>query len=511
MPSPSVSRWTLPRAVVTLGWISLFTDVASEMLYPVAPLFLTAALGVPVVAVGIVEGAAEALVSVLKGLSGWHSDRIGRRLPYIRWGYGLSAAAKPFMALAFSWPAVLLARAADRLGKGLRTSARDAFIADAVDPAHGGRAYGFHRMMDTAGALAGVLLAAGLLALLPGQYRLVFLASALPGLAAVGLTLRLRESRKQPPCASANPSPRPDAGSLAGLPSAYWMALGPLMLFAFANSSDALLILRARDLGLTDVQCILAYALFNLVYALCAYPLGALSDRMGRWPLLMAGWTVYAGVYLGFALLDPAALWWLFPLYGLFMAANEGVGRALIRDRIPDGRQGAAMGLFHMAYRRNEPGRKRGRGMVVGWPGAGGSIPPGRSGCPGRGRGRRRSSQSEAVRLTLKALGMRRDKKREGLQALPFTSGTGSPRSEPLEILFPGVLGHVQGHLGLACLAGLSLLHPGDGPLGQSARVLRAAHGLGRRGRQGLAVRAVVLAVDDEEAHGALELLGLAG
>ncbi len=157
-------RWRLPASVVTLGWVSFLTDVASEMVYPVIPLFLASTLGVPVVVLGIVEGVAEAVVNVVKGLSGWHSDRLGRRVPYIRWGYGLGALAKPLLALAVSWPLVLLARCVDKLGKGLRTSARDALIADCVKPAQGGRAYGFHRMMDTAGAMVGVLVASGLLA-----------------------------------------------------------------------------------------------------------------------------------------------------------------------------------------------------------------------------------------------------------------------------------------------------------------------------------------------------------
>jgi MFS family permease len=342
---------TLPTVVRRLGWISFFTDVASEMLYPVVPLFLTAALGAPVAVLGLIEGAAEAIVSIMKGLSGWHSDRLGRRVPYIRWGYGLAALSKPLMALAFSWPLVFLARAVDRLGKGLRTTARDAYIADVVAAAQGGRAYGFHRMMDTAGALVGVLAATGLLALLPGHYRTIFLVAALPGLAAVWLTFRLREAPR-PQAALAAPSPSPGAAPgnpWSGLPKAFWLTLALLSFFAFANSSDALLVLRARNLGLSDVQSILAYTLFNLVYAISAYPLGILSDRFGRWSMLLLGWTLYAGVYFGFAWADRAIVWWLFPLYGLFMGLTEGVGRALVRDRIPEAKKGTAMGIFHMS------------------------------------------------------------------------------------------------------------------------------------------------------------------
>lgn len=303
----------LPESIVKLGWISFFTDVASEMVYPVVPIFLTVALGAPVVVVGAIEGVAEAIVSVMKGLSGWHCDRTGKRVPYIRWGYGLGAASKPLMALAFAWPMIFLARAVDRLGKGLRTTARDALIADAVDASQGGRAYGFHRMMDTSGAIVGVLIALGLLALLPGQYRLIFLLAALPGAAAVLLTFRLRDVARQPapdPCPDTCPDARPDACPDAsrvaspdaaalrpaapsrpwsGLPAAYWKTLGLLLVFAFANSSDALLILRAKNLGLSDVQAILGYVLFNAVYAASAYPLGVLSDRFGRWHMVISG------------------------------------------------------------------------------------------------------------------------------------------------------------------------------------------------------------------------------
>ena len=337
----------LPEAVVRLGWISFFTDVASEMVYPVVPLFLTAALGAPVVVVGAMEGVAEAIVSIMKGLSGWHSDRLGRRVPYIRWGYGLGALGKPLLAMAASWPLALLARAVDRTGKGLRTTARDAYIADAVGPSQAGRAYGLHRSMDTAGAIVGVLLTTGLLTLLPGRYRTIFLIAALPGFLAVWLTFRLREAAPLPASAviSRIPSAAPARNVAAvrpwsGLSPAYWATLAPLVLFAFANSSDMLLILRAKDVGLSDIQTVLAYALYNLVYALSAYPLGLLSDRFGRWRMVVAGWTLYALVYGGFAVADAGAnaslVWWLFGLYGLFMGLTDGIGRALIRDKSPE-------------------------------------------------------------------------------------------------------------------------------------------------------------------------------
>jgi len=349
-----MKRPPLPRAIVTLGWVSFFTDVASEMVYPVIPLFLVSVLGAPAAVLGAMEGAAEALVCMMKGFSGWHSDRLGRRAPYVRAGYGLSALSKPLLALAFSWPLVFVARMADRLGKGLRTTARDAMIADAAPPAGLGGAFGFHRAMDTSGAIVGVLAAMGLLALLPGAYRTIFLLAALPGVAAVWLTFRLREPGDRPADAedaepSAPAAPRlPLRESLRGLPGEYWRSLVLLSLFAFANSTDALLLLRAKDLGLGDLQVVAAYVLFNLAYAATAYPAGLLSDRVGRWRLMLGGWTLYALVYFGFALTGPAGLWGLFPVYGLYMGLTEGVGKAIIASGIPQERKGTAMGFFLM-------------------------------------------------------------------------------------------------------------------------------------------------------------------
>ncbi|QGY39963.1 MFS transporter [Pseudodesulfovibrio cashew] len=335
----------LPRSIRTLGWVSFFTDVASEMVYPVVPLFLVSALGAPATVLGAMEGVAEAVVCVMKGASGWHSDRLGRRVPYIRAGYGLGALSKPLLAMALSWPLVFVARIIDRSGKGLRTTARDAMIADAAPASMGGRAYGFHRMMDTAGAIVGVLLSMGLLALLPGAYRTIFLLALLPNVVAVWLTFRLKDRAPAP----GNPAPgRPLRRSLKGLPRAYWRALILLSLFGLANSTDALLLLRARNLGLSDLQVIGTYVLFNLIYAVTAYPAGILSDRFGRWRVLLTGWTLYALTYFGFALSGPGGVWLLFPAYGLYMGLTEGVGKAIIASGIPMERRGTAMGFFLM-------------------------------------------------------------------------------------------------------------------------------------------------------------------
>jgi MFS family permease len=339
------SESPLPRSIRTLGWVSFFTDVASEMVYPVVPLFLVSALGAPATVLGAMEGAAEAVVCLMKGASGWHSDRMGRRTPFVRAGYGLGALSKPLLALALSWPVVFAARIIDRSGKGLRTTARDAMIADAAPPATAGRAYGFHRAMDTAGAIVGVSLSLGLLALLPGAYRTIFLLAALSSLVAVWLTFRLKDKG---PEKSATTPRRPLRESLRGLPRSYWRALALLSLFALANSTDALLLLRTRDWGFSDTHVIGAYVLFNIVYAATAYPAGIVSDRVGRWRIMLGGWTVYALTYFGFALSGPAWIWVLFPIYGLYMGLTEGVGKAIIASNLPMERRGTAMGFFLM-------------------------------------------------------------------------------------------------------------------------------------------------------------------
>ncbi|MDX9973521.1 MAG: MFS transporter [FCB group bacterium] len=349
--APSRGPHHLPKVVLTLGWISLLTDIASEMVYPVIPLFLSAArsaggLGAPVAALGLIEGVAEAVVSVMKGLSGWHSDRLRRRVPYIQWGYGLGNAAKGLLAFAWGWPMVFAARTVDRVGKGLRTTARDALIADAIDAGQAGRAYGFHRAMDTTGAFIGVLLAAALLFLLPGQYRLIFGLALVPGVLAILLTMRLREASPGVKTEAAAPTVR----AARRFSPTFWKALFALTLFALANSSDTFLLLRARSLGMSDGAVVLTYALYNLSYALLSYPAGILSDRLGRWRVMALGWLVYAAVYAGFALIERKEfLWPLFLIYGVYMGLTQGVGRALVADFAPADARGTALGLFNFA------------------------------------------------------------------------------------------------------------------------------------------------------------------
>lgn len=339
----------LPRQVVLLGWISLLADVSGEMTAPLIPLYLTGVLGAGTIALGVVEGCAEAVVTGMKAIAGWHSDRARRRVPYIRWGYGLPVLGKAVIAIAVAWPMVGAGRVLDRFGKGLRTTPRDALLADAAPPEARGHAFGLHRAMDTAGALAGALLAALLLAALGANaspeaapaWRWTLGMAAAAGVACWWLTLLLREAPAS--------DPRPLHTSHAAaepLPRSFWRATGALCLFALGNSSDAFLLLRASETGLTPVSVVLSYALFNAVYALASLPAGRLSDRVGRARLLRTGWILQGCVYLGFAYANEA--WHCFALmalYGLAIACHEGVGKALVADTSPPSRRGTAMGI----------------------------------------------------------------------------------------------------------------------------------------------------------------------
>ncbi len=335
-------RLGLPKRVWTLGWISFFADVSTEIAYPIIPIFLRVTLGVPMAFIGLVEGLAEATASILKGWSGLHSDRTGRRTPYIQWGYGLSAVGKPLLALATGWPMVAFSRFVDRFGKGLRTSARDALIAEVAPKDQAGRIFGMHRAMDTAGALVGVAIGLLLLWLLPGQYRMIFVLALVPGVIAWLLTLRVRESA---PVATAEERARV---SWRSLPASFWWVMAPCLVFALANSSDAFLLLRAKGLGLSDVQVVFAYMAYNLTYVLVSYPAGKLSDKVGRWWLIGSSWAVYALVYLGFSFAGASGLWPLFLLYGVYIGISQGVSKALVADHSPKEAKGTAMGVFNL-------------------------------------------------------------------------------------------------------------------------------------------------------------------
>ncbi len=337
-----------------MAWISFWADVASEMVYPVIPLFVVGALKAPGWALGGMEGLANVLLNFVRGWSGRWSDRIGKRLPFVRTGYGLTAISKPLMALAYAWPVASTARIADRFGKGLRNTARDALLADATEGADAGRAFGFHRTMDAAGAVFGSLCGFLLLTYLPGKYRLIFAITAVPGLVAVWLTFLLKEAHPRALAEEAakrngDPAPQPEVHvSIPAMSSRFKRVLAVSLLFGLANSSDMFLLLRARDLGFSDGMVVLAYALFNLVYSVSAYPLGKWSDKIGRKSILAIGWTVYAVTYFAFANTPAWGVWPLLALYGLYNGACDGTSKAWVRDASDPENRGSAMGYYAM-------------------------------------------------------------------------------------------------------------------------------------------------------------------
>jgi MFS family permease len=339
------ARRALPQNVRALGWVSFANDFASELIYPVLPLFLTITLGAPVAVLGVIEGIAEGVAVGLRGVAGWLSDRAGeRRRPWIVAGYALSALARPVIAAASAWGYVLGGRLADRVGKAARTAPRDALIRDSSPAALMGASFGYHRAMDTAGAVVGPLIAVLLLA---GGWSLrsVLWMAVLPGLLTLLFLARVHEVPQRVETASA-----PRSRDVPRLPRPFWIVLGIWTLFSLGNSSDVFLILRAHDLGLSATLVILAYALYNLVYSALSWPLGALSDRVARTTILAAGLAVFALVYLGFALAPGSwAVWPLFAVYGVYIAATEGVAKAWVADVVPPGAAGTAYGLFAAA------------------------------------------------------------------------------------------------------------------------------------------------------------------
>ena len=335
----------LTRNVTFLGVVSGLTDISSEMLYPIVPVFLTTVLGAPMQVVGLIEGVAEATASLLKIAGGRLSDRFGKRKPFVVAGYSLSAVSKPLLALAAGWHFVLFSRFLDRVGKGLRTSARDALIADSIDKEHWGKAFGFHRAMDTLGAALGPLAALLIINSMPADkpdYRFIFMAAFVPAVLGVFVLLYfVREA------ATASKAPGPSPAARTPMTSDFKVFLFLYAIFALGNSSDVFLIMKAKDLGFTLTHVILAYTGYNLVYALLAAPAGWLSDRLGKIKTMAFGFLVFAAVYLGFALTDkPWMVWLLFALYGFYGAFNEGIAKAVISHLSSGDNRASAMGYF---------------------------------------------------------------------------------------------------------------------------------------------------------------------
>ena len=330
--------------VFILGLVSFFTDVSSEMIYPLLPLFLTGVLGAGPAFLGLIEGVAESTASLLKLFSGIVSDRVRRRKQLVLLGYSISALMRPLIGSAGSALTVLFIRTADRVGKGIRTSPRDALIADSTDPSVRGKAYGFHRSMDHAGALIGPLIATLLLSYFLLDLRTIFWLSAIPGLIAVLLIVwKVKETER---VTLPNSSLR-----LALLPAgALRRYLLILFLFTLGNSSDAFLLLKAGTLGVPTYRIPLLWTFFHLVKMLATMPFGALSDRIGRRTVIVAGWCVYALSYVGFGFATSEwQIWLLFAFYGLFFGLTEGVEKAYLADMADPTLRGSAFGWYNFA------------------------------------------------------------------------------------------------------------------------------------------------------------------
>ena len=338
-------RLSLGRNVIALTLVSFFTDFSSEIIYPLLPLFLTTTLGASVGMLGAIEGAAETLASVLKVASGWWSDRVKRRKPLVVIGYVLASVARPLVAIAQSASHVLAIRLVDRVGKGIRTSPRDALIADSVDPAMRGRAFGIHRAGDHLGAVVGPLVAFVLLQSVGLTLRQLFWVAAIPAaIAVIVLVLGVREPPPQPMPSSA----RPDLSMPLG--RRFWKVLGVIFLFTLGNSSDAFLILRASQLGVGIAHIPIIWAVLHVVKSASSVPGGALSDRIGRRPLLIAGWLLHAAVYFAFGRATVAwHAWALFATYGVVFGLTEGTEKALVADLVPADRRGTAFGWYNLA------------------------------------------------------------------------------------------------------------------------------------------------------------------
>lgn len=334
----------LNKNIIVLSIVSLFTDISSEMLYPIIPIFLTSVLGAPMSILGLIEGIAEAAASLLKAFSGWFSDKFQKRKAFVTGGYFLSSLGKLFFFFAYSWPMVLLARLIDRIGKGIRTSPRDAMIADSCDPEYRGKAFGFHRAADTLGACLGPLIAIWLLYAMKENLRIVFLMAFIPAIIAVGLlVLFLVEV----------PILRRPEGArfkfdLSKFTPDFKKFLFISLIFSIGNSSDAFLIMRAKDLGLSTVMVVLAYVLYNISYSGLSFPAGIISDRIPRKYVFISGYAIFALVYLGFGFFTKSlAVWPLFFIYGFYMALTDGVSKAYITDNVDKEFKGTAIGIYY--------------------------------------------------------------------------------------------------------------------------------------------------------------------
>jgi MFS family permease len=332
------------RNVFFAGVVSFFMDVSSEMIYPLVPLFLASVLGVNKAVIGLIEGVAESTASILKVFSGWFSDRTRNRKWLMAAGYGISTLSRPLVALASGWQHVMGSRFVDRFGKGVRTAPRDAIIAESTDKAYFGRAFGFHRSMDTMGAVIGPALAFFLLGILSSDYRKVFWLSMIPGVIAVLVTIFFITEKKR---ATVSQVKRTKL-ALKHFQWRFKLFVAIAGLFALGNSSDVFLILRAQQAGIATVRIPLVYLLFNLVYCLSSAPAGIAADRFGRKRIILLSFVLFAVLYYCFAVASGiTAIWILFGFYGLFMGLTDGIQKAFLSTIIPADFKATAFGIYN--------------------------------------------------------------------------------------------------------------------------------------------------------------------
>jgi MFS family permease len=334
------------RNVFFAAVVSFFMDVSSEMIYPLIPLFLSNILGINKSVIGLIEGIAESTASLLKVFSGWFSDRIGNRKWLMAAGYGISTLSRPIVAFATGWHHVMGSRFMDRFGKGVRTAPRDAIIAESTEKTHLGRAFSFHRSLDTMGAVVGPAIAFFLLGIFLNDYRKVFWLSMIPGAIAVLLIILFITEKKKVYIAH---SERPKL-TLKHFDWRFKFFVLIATIFAIGNSSDVFLILRAQQTGIPTVMIPVVYLLFNLIYSLSAIPAGIAADRFGRKRVILLGFILFSVLYYGFAIAkDTTAIWVLFGFYGLFMGLTEGIQKAFLATIIPPDFKATAFGVYNTA------------------------------------------------------------------------------------------------------------------------------------------------------------------
>lgn len=333
----------VPKTVWLLGLVSLFNDISSEMLYPILPIFITQVLGAPVFVVGIIEGVAEGIAAFFKSIFGYWSDCIQKRKPFVVGGYGASAVSKLVIALAYSWPVVLLGRTLDKFGKGARTGARDALLLEDTNDQNKGFIFGLHRSMDSLGAVIGPIVSLLLLYQFHTDIRRLLFIATIPAFLSLIFFLFIKEVKKNNLTNKVKLSL-----SLKNYSPRFILFLVGMTIFSLGNSSDTFLILRAKNIGLNISLVISAYVLYNIVYSVASTPAGKLSDSFGAMKIFLAGICIYIVVYLGFALnTNPMYVWILFAVYGLHIALTDGVSKAIIGGMTSTEKAGSAYGVFY--------------------------------------------------------------------------------------------------------------------------------------------------------------------